>query len=135
MPLAIRLHERGEVPKDKQWTNLLQNALRQRHADLNVSVINAGVGGNTSREGLARMEKDVLARKPNLVIAEFGGNDQTPDPARHVTLDELAKNIRTMHDRIVRQAGAKMICWPLTPIIIGKTRLGKRSLLCGGGRA
>lgn len=109
-----------EVAKDSQWTSLLQGALQKKYPDRNVTVINAGVGGNTSREGLARIEKDVLSQHPNLVIAEFGGNDATSDPARHVPLDELARNMRAMHDRIVRQAGAKMICWPLTPVLDDK---------------
>ena len=127
------LTQAAQVAKGAQWTNLLQDKLRQRHSDLEVTVINAGVDGNTSREGLARIEKDVLARRPNLVIAEFGGNDQTPQPARHVSLDELAKNIRAMHDRIVRQAGAKMICWPLTPILNAKHAYGKDPFYAAAG--
>lgn len=38
-------------------------------------VINAGVAGNTSTELLARIEKDVLSRNPDLVIVMVGSND------------------------------------------------------------
>ncbi|MCX7008096.1 MAG: GDSL-type esterase/lipase family protein, partial [Kiritimatiellaeota bacterium] len=39
---------------------------------LGVTVINAGAGGNTTRAGLARMEQDVLAHKPDAVTILFG---------------------------------------------------------------
>jgi lysophospholipase L1-like esterase len=40
-----------------------------------VRVINCGVGGNTVTDALARIEKDVLSYKPDLVIINFGLND------------------------------------------------------------
>ncbi len=42
---------------------------------INIPVINAGVDGDTSIEGLKRLNPDVLEKKPLLVIIEFGGND------------------------------------------------------------
>lgn len=42
---------------------------------LGCSVINAGREGDTSSDGLERLEKDVLTYQPRLVIVEFGGND------------------------------------------------------------
>ncbi len=42
---------------------------------INIPVINAGVDGDTSIEGLKRLNLDVLEKKPLLVIIEFGGND------------------------------------------------------------
>ena len=38
-------------------------------------VINAGVNGDTTRDALQRLTADVLARTPQLVIVQFGGND------------------------------------------------------------
>ena len=40
-----------------------------------VKIFNAGVGGDDSGEGLARIEKDVVARKPDICFVMFGGND------------------------------------------------------------
>lgn len=42
---------------------------------VNDSVINAGVTGNTTAEGLARINEDVLSHNPNIVIIELGAND------------------------------------------------------------
>lgn len=42
---------------------------------INITSVNAGVGGTTSQYGLLRYDEDVLSKNPNLVIIEFGGND------------------------------------------------------------
>ena len=40
-----------------------------------VEIINSGIGGHTSWQGLARLEKDVLSHKPEYCVILFGGND------------------------------------------------------------
>jgi lysophospholipase L1-like esterase len=52
-------------------------------AKLGVELINAGVPGDTSEDGLARVD-DVLAQDPWMVIVELGGNDilRSVPPAR-----------------------------------------------------
>lgn len=42
---------------------------------LGVQVINAGVSGDTTGDALARIDRDVIAKKPSIVVVEFGGND------------------------------------------------------------
>ncbi len=37
-------------------------------------VVNAGVSGETTKDGLARVD-NVLAMRPAIVVVEFGGND------------------------------------------------------------
>ena len=63
---------------------------------LNVDIINSGVPGDTSRDGLKRIENDVLARDPRVVIVEFGGNDIF----RRVKKKKTFENIETMIRRI-----------------------------------
>src|SRR4051812_25305794 len=38
-------------------------------------VVNAGVSGDTTEAALARLDRDVLARDPRIVIVGLGGND------------------------------------------------------------
>lgn len=121
-----------QVAKELRWTSLLETMLRKNVPDRGIVVFNAGGNGNTSREGLVRMENDVLARRPNLVLVEFV-NDATFQPARHVSLEEFARNCREMHDRIVRQAGAQMLCWPCTPILNAKHAWGKHPFYASAG--
>lgn len=59
-------------------------------------VINAGRSGDTSADGLSRLETDVLRRNPRLVIVLFGGNDFL----RRLSLQETRKNL----EEIVRRA-------------------------------
>jgi len=61
-----------------------------------VSVLNRGVGGEDVDDMLARLDKDVLAAKPDLVIWQTGSND----PLRSVPLarfvDETKAGINNM---------------------------------------
>ncbi len=59
----------------RAWPEMLKVALNRLYPKADVTVFNAGVSGNTSAQGLARMQKDVLDRKPHLVVVMFGMND------------------------------------------------------------
>ncbi|MCM8782219.1 MAG: GDSL-type esterase/lipase family protein [Candidatus Omnitrophica bacterium] len=63
---------------------------------LTIPVINAGLDGDTTTGGLTRLEKDVLEKKPLLVIIEFGGNDFLKKIPMEVTIE----NISSMVERI-----------------------------------
>ena len=55
-----------------------------------VTVINAGVSGDTASGGLARVNSDVLAKDPQMVIVLLGGNDflrVRPRPAAETKAD------------------------------------------------
>lgn len=62
-------------------------------------VVNAGVSGDTTDAALARLERDVLARDPKMVIVGLGGNDFL----RSMPIDAAERNLRTIvrhiHDR------------------------------------
>lgn len=114
------LTESVQVAQDKRWVSLLQDMLQQRYPDLEITVVNAGIGGNTTRDRLARLAKDVMERYPDLVISDFGANDASYKPEQHVSLDEFARNIKLMHDQIVSKTGAAEIYWPQTPVLSEK---------------
>jgi len=40
-----------------------------------IEVINSGVSGNTTTDGLARLQEDVLDHQPDVVLITLGGND------------------------------------------------------------
>lgn len=63
---------------------------------LRVSVVNAGRRGDTSADGLARLDRDVLGRNPRLVIVLFGGNDFM----RQLAVGETRKNLEEIVGRI-----------------------------------
>ncbi len=67
-------------------------------------VINAGVNGNTTRDALQRLTADVLARTPQLVIVQFGGNDflrKVPRKETFANLDEIVRRIQARGAMVV----------------------------------
>jgi len=54
-------------------------------------VVNMGVSGDTTKDGLARLER-VLALKPEVVVVEFGGNDGL----RGLPVRETQQNLDTI---------------------------------------
>lgn len=66
-------------------------------------IINMGISGNTSADGLARVE-EVIAQDPKIVIVLFGGNDFL----RKVPIDETFSNIENIVSR-VQDSGAVVV--------------------------
>jgi acyl-CoA thioesterase-1 len=62
-------------------------------------VINAGRSGNTSADALARLEADVLAHNPRLVIVLLGGNDFLQQIPLSQTKTNLEEIVRRIHDQ------------------------------------
>ena len=69
-----------------------------------VEILNAGVSGDTTEAALARIEADVLAHDPRIVIIGLGGNDFL----RRVPTADTEKNLRQIVRRI-QQQGAMVV--------------------------
>lgn len=83
---------------------------------------NAGAGGNTTAAMAKRVEHDVLARKPTLVILQAGAND----PGNKVTVEEFAKAVNGIAERLQT---AKVPFMFLTTNIRGPKRMQEEPLL------
>lgn len=113
---SITLAVSGNIEERLRWPSLLEAGLRERFPGRDLRVVNAGVGGNTSREGLVRMDADVVAHAPEIVLVEFGGNDATPQSDRHVPLEEFRANLAAMKGRLDR-FGAVMVLMTFPPVV------------------
>ena len=83
---------------------------------LGVEVVNSGVAGHNSRQGLRRMKKDVLAHQPEVVVIFFGTNDVRVDSQRaHVPLADYRQNLLTIIEKC-SEIGAKPILCTVPPI-------------------
>ena len=87
-----------------------------------VEVINAGRGGDDSGEALARMDRDLLEKKPQLTFVMLGGNDSRhygrPDPA--VTPKKYVENITEIVARLRSiQSGVVLMQPPQSPELSG----------------
>jgi lysophospholipase L1-like esterase len=86
-----------------------------------LSVHNAGVPSNTTREARRRLARDVLAHKPRVVVIQFGINDaavdvwkKPPATTSRVPLAEYEQNLRTIITEL-RGAGARPVLMTTNP--------------------
>ncbi len=61
----------------RAYTDMLGIALRKLAPQAKVEMINAGISGHTTENALARIDRDVIVHKPDLVTVMFGLNDMT----------------------------------------------------------
>jgi acyl-CoA thioesterase-1 len=96
----------------------LQTLLTEQLGEGAPQVINAGVGGNTVLAGLARLDNDVLAHQPRVVLIGFGMNDSVMVAAGQprVSLEQFGEKLTELVTR-VRAAGAQTILATLTPVV------------------
>ncbi len=104
----------------KVYPWLLQRELSAQGVD--AWVVNTGVPGNTSRDGRRRFARDVLARRPRLVIVQFGINDaavdvwkQPPAESPRVPLEEFRANL-VHFVQALRKAGARTVLMTPNPL-------------------
>jgi acyl-CoA thioesterase-1 len=85
----------------KSFPDFLQKGLDA--AGLKWHVVNAGVSGDTTTDGLTRLS-EVLADKPRITIVEFGGNDGLrglPIETTRANLEQIVQMLQGAGARVV----------------------------------
>jgi len=77
--------------------------VRRLEKEFGISILNAGVVGDTTEQGLVRLNGSVLSRKPKVVIVFLGGNDILQQTYAEKTIDRVIENL----DAIVTAIQAK----------------------------
>lgn len=91
----------------RAYPEMLGLALQKAYGKSAPVIINAGISGNTTRDALARIERDVLRHRPQLVTVMFSLNDVV-----RVKPDLFAANLVTIIQKC-REVGAEvLICTP-----------------------
>jgi acyl-CoA thioesterase I len=88
---------RGATP-GRDFVSLLARRLGTR-------IVNAGRSGDTTAAALARLDSDVIARDPKVVIVLLGGNDYL----RQVPTEQTFANLEKIVDRIRRRGAAVIL--------------------------
>jgi len=108
----------------KGYITLVKNTLDQECKDLGIEVINAGISGHKVPNLQARLDKDVLAKKPTVVVIYIGINDvwhwrknAQGETAGGTTKEKFEEGLKDLIARI-RAAGARVIL--CTPSVIGE---------------
>jgi acyl-CoA thioesterase I len=94
----------GASSRAFSYPSRLEKELRAVWPNNDVHVVNAGVGGQLAVHMVARIDKDVLSRNPQLVIWQTGVNDAI----KGVPLDKFTSQLRLGMDRF-RKAGVDVV--------------------------
>jgi acyl-CoA thioesterase-1 len=87
----------GATTQQHSYPTRLGAFLAEHYPDVKVRVVNRGVGGEEAQAMAARIDRDVIAEKPDLVIWQVGTNAvlKNDDPAAvGVALDDGIRRIR-----------------------------------------
>lgn len=80
----------GASTPGERWYSVLHRMLSDRFPDICFSIVNAAVGGESTRELMAHVDRDVFSRNPDYCLCMFGwNNDDVLKPGRRVFPDEL----------------------------------------------
>lgn len=114
---SITYGTRLEDPATQAFPALLQRALRETFKYDGVRVVNAGVPGIETRQGIVLLPREVARHRPDLVIAHFGYNDfssmqlnRIPEEQRKGLAEEnwrqLVARVRALPGREQEDGGA-----------------------------
>jgi len=88
------------------------NDLRRKYPNATISTVNGATSGDTTRQGLQRLQAKVIAEKPDLVLIGFGMNDHN---VKGVPVAEFKENLKKMTRIICGQTGAEVILYSAFP--------------------
>lgn len=91
----------------RAYPELLGELLRRETGRFDISVINAGMSGDTAAGGLRRLDENVLSHQPHAVVVMFGMNDVS-----HYTREAYADNLRQIALRCGAAGAAVIFCTP-----------------------
>lgn len=102
----------------RAYPEMLQIALQKLHPKAKITVRNAGISGDTSKGGLARLERDVLAYKPHLVTIMFGMNDLVRVPVTDfiANMTQIIQRCRAMGAEVVLCTQNSIVDSPQRPM-------------------
>ncbi len=106
------------------YITLIKNVFTEKHKDLGMEVVNAGISGNKVPDLQRRLQKDVLDKKPTIVFIYIGINDVwhgLDNPKNGTPKDKFESGLDEIIGKIT-DAGARVIL--CTPTVIGEKKAG-----------
>jgi len=80
----------GASRRELGFVPLLEAGLERRLPGVDVTVINRGIGGETAKETADRLEREIAASRPDLVLWQLGTNDVLRD----LPMDDIFADFR-----------------------------------------
>jgi isoamyl acetate esterase len=97
-----------EAPKQhvtKGYVRIVRETLNEKHKDKNIEVDWVATGGHTVPDLLKRVEKDVIGKKPTIVVIQIGCND-----ARRLPKDTFKTGLETLIDTLQKEKIQVVLC-------------------------
>lgn len=96
-----------EQPKKyvtKGYVRIVRETLQLTHKDKNVEVDWVATGGHTVPDLLKRVDKDVIAKKPTIVVIQIGCNDarRIPKQTFKTSLEELIDRLHNAKIQVIQ---------------------------------
>lgn len=91
----------------RAWCDMRGLAPTRAHPRADLEMTNAGVSNHATVNALARIERDVIAKIPHLVVVTFGMND-----VKDMALEEYRRNLQTINRRCLDTGAAVVLCTP-----------------------
>ncbi len=82
------------------WVNLLIERIADNN--LNYKIVNASISGNTSGNGLGRLNSDLDRHQPDILILELGGNDGLRGHPPSLFKSNMTKIIKRSQDKDIQ---------------------------------
>ncbi len=102
-----------EAPKQhvtKGYVRIVREKLAEKYPDREVSVDWVATGGHTVPDLLKRVEKDVIAKNPSIVVIQIGCND-----ARRIPKETFKSGLEELIDKLTA-AGIRVVQCSLTSV-------------------
>src|SRR5690349_18890664 len=103
---------------------MVHDLIVARYPELGLKVVNRGVGGDTTRNLLARWHQDVIKEKPDWLSVGIGINDVwrsfDGSPSEAVPIAEYEANLRRMLDQALEAQRPRLIL--MEPYMIERDR-------------
>lgn len=113
--------------KQNGYVTLISDSISAKYPDLNIEVIGAGISGHKVPDLQARLERDVLSKKPTKVFIYIGIND-----VWHYDLgiggtpkDKFAEGLKEIIKQLQAQDAEVVLC---TPSVVGEKSDGSNKL-------
>lgn len=82
------------------FASRLAKQLPEQFPQIQWTVVNSGINGDTTREGLERLDRDVLKHNPHIVILFLGSNDCALSEDQYRPMAEFQSNLVKITQRI-----------------------------------
>lgn len=97
------------ITHSRKWHRYVMDAYLTRFPERHIRYVNAGSSGDTAKGALKRLDRDVLAHRPNVVVVMLGMNDvkrelYAPGPASEAILAERNNALEGFRDAMIEIA-------------------------------